>query len=88
MFALRRAVTAVPRTTRSLSSFNHSLRALSPATASNVSLTQSLAKPNQWRAMSVFAGETQRAFIQRKSIYSWQGHCVMCFYLLLFLFYV
>ncbi|CAO3591677.1 unnamed protein product [Absidia cylindrospora] len=65
MFALRRAATALPRTARSLTSVNHSLSALRPAAVNNMSLTQSLAKSNQLRAMSAFAGETQRAFIQQ-----------------------
>lgn len=61
MFALRRAATAVPRTPRSLFTLSNSLGALRPAV--NASLKPS--KLNHWRAMSNFAGETQRAFIQR-----------------------
>jgi Tfp pilus assembly protein PilN len=63
MFALRRAATALPRTSRSLYTLNNSLGALRPAV--NASLKPS--KLNHWRAMSNFAGETQRAFIQRMS---------------------
>ncbi|SAM07285.1 hypothetical protein [Absidia glauca] len=61
MFALRRAASALPRTSRSLYTLNNSLGALRPAV--NASLKPS--KLNHWRAMSNFAGETQRAFIQQ-----------------------
>jgi hypothetical protein len=63
MFALRRAATAVPRTPRSVYTLSNSLGALRPAL--NASLKPS--NLNHWRAMSNFAGETQRAFIQRMS---------------------